>query len=253
MSGVQSIERAFALLRALATGSAGVTDLADRTELPKSTVSRLLSALEEEGAVEQVESGGEYVIGGGLVDLAGATAPDATIGAIVQPFLVELAEQTTGSAGFTIRDGDTLHWIDNVDADDELVHVSDMTGQTFALHAMPSGIAVLSAMTDADLDAYLTRRSFEAGKLLEDVEPPDPASIRKLAVDARRDGVVVSYGNLIADVNAFAVPLCDSTGVVGGLYVQGPSFRFPEPDTSDDVAGLVIAMGEQINDRLAHR
>ena len=34
MSGVQSIERAFALLRALAVGPAGVTDLSERTELP---------------------------------------------------------------------------------------------------------------------------------------------------------------------------------------------------------------------------
>ena len=44
MSGVQSIERAFALLRALAAGPAGVTELAERSELPKSTVYRLLGA-----------------------------------------------------------------------------------------------------------------------------------------------------------------------------------------------------------------
>ena len=40
MSGVQSIERAFAVLRKLAGGPAGVTDLAERVDLPKSTVSR---------------------------------------------------------------------------------------------------------------------------------------------------------------------------------------------------------------------
>ena len=43
---VQSIERAFSLLRALATAPSGVTELADQVDLPKSTVARLLSALE---------------------------------------------------------------------------------------------------------------------------------------------------------------------------------------------------------------
>ena len=51
MSGVQSIERAFALLRALAVGPAGVTELADRATLPKSTVARLLGALEAANGV----------------------------------------------------------------------------------------------------------------------------------------------------------------------------------------------------------
>ncbi|MBT6446995.1 MAG: helix-turn-helix domain-containing protein, partial [Acidimicrobiaceae bacterium] len=48
---VQSIERAFAILRALAVGPSGVTELAERVDLPKSTVARLLNALETEGAI----------------------------------------------------------------------------------------------------------------------------------------------------------------------------------------------------------
>ena len=54
---IQTIERAFTLLRALALGPVGVTELAERVELPKSTVARLLAALEAENAVEQIETG----------------------------------------------------------------------------------------------------------------------------------------------------------------------------------------------------
>ena len=53
---IQTIERAFTLLRALALGPVGVTELAERVELPKSTVARLLAALEAENAVEQIEA-----------------------------------------------------------------------------------------------------------------------------------------------------------------------------------------------------
>ena len=53
MAGVQSVERAFAILRCLSGGAAGVSEVADRVDLPKSTVSRLLSTMYELGAVEQ--------------------------------------------------------------------------------------------------------------------------------------------------------------------------------------------------------
>ena len=54
MSRVQSIERAFSVLGALSDGPVGVTDLAARVGLPKSTAARMLASLEREGAVEQV-------------------------------------------------------------------------------------------------------------------------------------------------------------------------------------------------------
>ena len=60
---IQTIERAFTLLRALALGPVGVTELAERIDLPKSTVARLLAALEAENAVEQIETGGGYRLG----------------------------------------------------------------------------------------------------------------------------------------------------------------------------------------------
>lgn len=75
MSGVQSIERAFTLLRALTRGPAGVTELAERAGLPKSTVARILSTLASEGAVDQDGFGGQYYLGGTLSELAEAVPP----------------------------------------------------------------------------------------------------------------------------------------------------------------------------------
>ena len=45
VSRVQSIERAFAVLAALTDGPVGVTDVAERADLPKSTAARLLASL----------------------------------------------------------------------------------------------------------------------------------------------------------------------------------------------------------------
>ena len=66
---VQSIERAFFILRAIAECPDGisVTDLARRTCLHKSTVSRLVMSLETERAVER--EGGNLLIGDGIAEL----------------------------------------------------------------------------------------------------------------------------------------------------------------------------------------
>src|SRR6185295_1188890 len=79
MSGVQSVERAFAVLRCLSDGPAGVTDVADRVSLPKSTVSRMLSTLEDLGMVEQVEPGGSYRVGSGMIEIAAAVLPGRSL------------------------------------------------------------------------------------------------------------------------------------------------------------------------------
>ncbi|HYI73801.1 MAG TPA: helix-turn-helix domain-containing protein, partial [Gaiellaceae bacterium] len=62
---VQSLERAFAILDEVARRPAGVTAIAERVSLPKSTVARLLSALEEVDAVERFE-GTRWRIGAGV-------------------------------------------------------------------------------------------------------------------------------------------------------------------------------------------
>ena len=68
---IQSIERAAAILRALAGGSRrlGVSELSDRLGLAKGTVHGLLRALQEEGFVEQDADSGKYQLGGSLLRL----------------------------------------------------------------------------------------------------------------------------------------------------------------------------------------
>ncbi len=80
MSSVQSIRRAFDVLGTLGDGPLGVTEVADRAGLPKSTAARLLATLVGEGAVEQVPGDTSYRLGPRLVTLAGRVQPGALAG-----------------------------------------------------------------------------------------------------------------------------------------------------------------------------
>ena len=84
-SRVQSIERAFAVLAALSDGPLGVTEIAELVELPKSTVARLLSSLQREGAVEQEPGGTRYRVGSRIVTLAAAVLPTRSMVVLARP------------------------------------------------------------------------------------------------------------------------------------------------------------------------
>src|SRR4051794_41345302 len=64
-NAVRSVDRAAALLLALgdSQGEAGVTELARRLGLHKSTASRLLATLQKRGLVEQDDETGKYRLG----------------------------------------------------------------------------------------------------------------------------------------------------------------------------------------------
>src|SRR5262245_65416502 len=84
VSMVQSLERAFAILDEVAQRPAGVTAISERVRLPKSTVARLLAALEDVDAVERFD-GSQWRIGPGVDATTAAAPPGPRVGSAAQP------------------------------------------------------------------------------------------------------------------------------------------------------------------------
>src|SRR2546428_13577610 len=88
-NAVRSVDRAAALLLALgdSQGEAGVTELARRLGLHKSTASRLLATLERRGLVEQDDEPGKYRLGLVVIRPAGRAGrtPDLRRTALAEP------------------------------------------------------------------------------------------------------------------------------------------------------------------------
>ena len=132
MSRVQSIERAFAVLGALTDGPIGVTEVADRVDLPKSTAARMLASLAREGAVEQVPGDTRYRLGPRIESLATGLVATRSVVAIARPHLVELAAaDRRGRGAVRSRRATLIHYIDQVDTD-QPVGVRDWTGSRIA-------------------------------------------------------------------------------------------------------------------------
>ena len=129
MSRVQAIQRAFAVLAALTEGPVGVTEVAERVDLPKSTAARMLATLAHEGAVEQVPGGTRYRLGPRMETLATGLGTTRSLVAVARPHLAELAASLGEAAGLSIPDGREVHYVDQVDSPTpNPVGIRDWTG-----------------------------------------------------------------------------------------------------------------------------
>lgn len=238
---VQSIERAFSVLRALAVSPAGVTDLSSRVDLPKSTVARLLATLEGLHAVERAE-GGRYRIGLGLLHLAGAVDASAALTSAVIPHLTSLVNTLGEAAGFAVATGYAVHYVAQIESP-SAVQVRDYTGLKVPMHIGPSGLCMMSRWPKEDLDRYL-RRSLESYTSKTVV---DPTKIRRRLQEIKAEGHCWVYEEFAEGLNSVAAPVLDPAGrVLGALHVHGPSYRFPG-DHPQPIASEVMEAARQFS------
>ncbi|WP_420640083.1 IclR family transcriptional regulator [Candidatus Poriferisocius sp.] len=239
---VQSVKRAFLLLRTLSQGPLGVTDLAERVDLPKSTVARLLAALEAENAVEQVEVGGDYRIGAGLTEIAGTGPAGRSLVAAARPHLLELSEAVGEVAGLSIIDDNQVYYLDHTESSSD-VQLRDWTGEYAPLHAVPSGMAMLAHLPAATRKAHLAQP-------LEQCTPwttVDPQVLAERLQQIRSLGYVWGYEEFAEGISSVAAPVLDPEGhPLAALHVHGPAYRFPDPDEAHDHGLAVVAAAHRL-------
>ena len=243
---MQSLERAFSILRALSLGPAGVTDLSERTGLPKSTVSRLLSSLDVERAVRQNDEG-LYELGEGIAELGQALDHGQSAIEIARPHMIELMELTGEAVGLNRFDGTNVRTLLQVDDPESSVVVRDWSDEPTPAHAVPAGLSILAfsskatqnSVLNADLPA-LTKRTMT-----------DPTALRARFEEIREDGYVWVFQEFTDDINSVAAPIADQTGrVTLAVHIHGPAFRFPGDLDTDGLGERVAATAQRIESQL---
>ena len=242
MAGVQSIERAFSILRALSLGASGVTDLGERTGLPKSTVSRLLSSLEFERAVAQLDDG-TYELGKGIGELASTLRPGKDALEIARPHMLELMELTGEAVGINQFDGQVVRTLLQVDDPASSVVVRDWTNEPTPAHAVPAGLAILAYSSRATQNAFLDQElTTYTNKTVTD---PDLLCDRFRTI--REDGYVWVFQEFTEDINSVAAPIAGPNGRTRvALHIHGPAFRFPDGLDRDELGTRVAATAQRI-------
>lgn len=243
MSSVQSIRRAFAVLGALSDGPMGVTEVAERTRLPKSTAARLLASLAVDEAVEQLPDSARWRLGPRIEHLAANLRPSRSLIAVARPHLVELAATAGEASGLSMPDGFTVHYIDQADGQHP-VSVRDWTGTRLPMHAGSAGIVFLAHLRPPELDRYL---QLPLERFTEHTVT-DPDALRDRLRRVLHAGVAWTRDEFAEGLSSVAAPISGADGeVTAAVHVHGPSYRFPPPGGEPAIEEAVRATAARIS------
>lgn len=245
---MQSIERAFSILRALAagSGSSGVSEVARATGLPKSTTSRILAGLEDLGMVDRVDDAGRYVVGAGLATLTGDTLPAGSLRDLCRPYLLELTERSGEGAGLAIPDRGKVLYVDHVGSASP-VQIRDWSGTRYPYHTVAAGLALMTTWSDgeirdhgkAGLAPFTTHTVTTVTALL--------AKVRA----ARQGGVVWTLREFSDEINGISAPILEGGDAVAAVSLYGPAWRFPGEVDASEIEDLLRETAGAISARLA--
>ena len=216
---VAAVQRAVAILSELADARTelGTNEIARRTGINGSTISRILATLVSGGLVEHVAATGRYRLGLAVVRLASAVHERLDIQALARPHLAEIVSRTRETATLSIPGEHEAVTLDFVQSPLSVRSVAEV-GRTSAAHATAVGKVFLAhggTPPSEDLPSYTERTIVDLAVLGMEV------------VRAKERGWAEALGEREEDLNAVAAPVLTASGQLAAILgVQGPAVRF---------------------------
>ena len=246
---VQSVERAAALLRAVATATgaaASATALAEQVGLNRTTTWRMLTALEQERLVVRDRDTGSYSLGFGLLDLASLAGSSGLVRS-AETVLRRLAAQAGETAALgMMRDG-ALTYV--AEAASGAVVAAVWQGREVPLHATSTGKVWLAHSEPEDLRRRL---GVARGGRLTPYTSTTITSLVALEKElrlTRERGYAVCRGEYESSAWGVSAPVLDLAGRPAAIVsVWGPSERLGE-DRFERLGGLAVGAATEIAGR----
>lgn len=225
----------------------GVTDLARRLSIAKSTAHRLLATLTDEGLLEQDPITGRYRLGLVVFDMAAAAQSVDLHEAVLTP-MTELRNRTGETVQVAVLDGREVVYVERLDSPNTLRLFVEV-GRRNSAHSTGCGKALLAFLSPEQLDRVLRGWDLEA-KTKHTIT--DLKVLRNELSEARRRGYAVNRRESEVGIISVAAPIRDVSGrTVAAVSVAGPIERLEPLELK--VAQATIECAALASRRLGYR
>jgi DNA-binding IclR family transcriptional regulator len=222
--GIQSIERAFAILEEIARNRDGIAlaELSRRVGLHNSTTFHLVKTMVSLGYIQQTSESKRYRVGRNLFTLAAGALHEIELAQVARPVLETLALRSGECSHFAVRSGDDIVVVAKT-AGTGMFQVADQVGIVRPAHCTALGKVLLAALHPQQLERHLQTRELRRFTPRTIIE--HDALLREIEA-VRRGGIAFDDGEFDPDARCVAVPVHNFTGqVAGAIGISAPMWR----------------------------
>jgi IclR family transcriptional regulator, acetate operon repressor len=242
-AAVRSIDRAGEMLARLLESDAPMSlrDLAEAADLPKSTASRLLTALERHGLVHQAGERGKLEPGPAILRFAHRGGVERHLVELAQPALDALSQASHETVNLSVP---TPHGVDHLAQVDgrHFLGAGQWVGRRVDYHCTANGKVFLAFGAAAPSQGELT--------LMTPRTITSRATLARQLETVRRDGYATTIDELEVGLSALAAPVRAPGGhVIAALSISGPTLRLTRARLAE-LAPVLLNEAAALSERL---
>jgi IclR family KDG regulon transcriptional repressor len=212
----------------------GITQLASALGLNKTTVYRLLQAMESFQFIEKNAQTERYRLGLKLHDLGARAMESRTLRSEAHRFLIEMSHRASEAVSLAVPGVGGIVCLDRVDSARSVITVRTPIGSHFPAHCTAVGKAVLAHLSEEEIDVILTSRTLTR---FTPFTLTTPASLKSHLAQIRRCGYSVDRQELERGLTGVAAPVLSAEGsVLAAVGIAGPTPRFCGKELAKKIA-----------------
>lgn len=247
---VQSVERAFRLLELLAESDRGVgiSELAERSQLPVGTVHRLLNTLLSLSYADQDAETRKYTLGLRFMHLRGLAIQRLNLAQQAMPLMKALMHRINETVHLAVLDEGEVIYIDRVEGLNTLGMYTQIGKRSFA-HCTALGKVMLAHMPGSVWQQTVEKHGMDR-RTPQTITTPE-ALVEELE-RVRQRGYAIDDYESEQGIRCVAAPIRDYTGqVVAAVSISGPHTRI-RPERDRELGEMVCQTARQISASLGY-
>lgn len=246
---VQTIERAFKIIEILGNADyyLGISEIAQRSDLPLATTHRLLATLLKLGYVEQNPETNKYTLGVHILQLRGAVIEQLNLGIQAMPIMKMLMDRVGETVHLAVLNEGEIVYIERVEG----LRTQGMytrIGKRAPAHCTALGKVMLSNLPEEIwYEDVVNRRGLRS---FSETTITSVNVLRQELQRTRERGYAIDNGETGERVRCVAAPIRDYTGqVVAALSISGPQTQITA-DRVPDLGQSVRKAADMISNKL---
>jgi DNA-binding IclR family transcriptional regulator len=240
---VNSHESLFSILHTLkALNQAGVSEIADRTGVSKSTVHKHLKTLKKHDFV--VKQDGDYQLGARFLTYGGIVRDNNELVNLFSPKVKNVSKMTNETCTLAVEEfGKGIYMF--MEWGDEHIPRTQPLGERFYLHTNASGKAILSKMQDQRIEEVLEKNGLP--RMTPNTVTDKEALLEELD-KVRAQGYATNQGERFEGISSVAVGFQHpETKQIGSISIGTQSVRLNDESCIQEYAEILLQAVNEID------